>query len=133
MNFFCSLGDPYSQRPWIFLIGLTPSCITQKSKYYISVWIKTYISILNFKPFSCSLFNTCPNLTGWLSQSLVSNTNRSYIYDHVYSKPWNILLILFWKISGKFLTPIVICLYLHLTHFSIIVNILLAFYGILIG
>ena len=115
----------YGFYPSIY--GFTPSHVTQKPKYPISVCLKNYFSILHLSSFSFILLSINYSFYTWSVQSTLVKTNRSSMNTRMNSNPWNKSFIFYWKMSGEFETPIVRRLYWYSPPVRIIVHKLLAF------
>ena len=112
----------------IFLfMGLTPSHVTQKPKYSISVCLKNDLWVLYLSPFPSSLLRVNSSFCTWSVQSPFVRIKSSYIHAQMNSNPWNKSLIFCLKMSDKLDTPVGRCLYQYFPHRRIIVHKLLKF------
>ena len=82
--------------------GITPSLLTQKLRYSISVHLKNYFSIFTFNPISAGFCETLFRSFRWSMKSFLVITSATSIYDNIVSNPSKILEILCWKLSWMF-------------------------------
>ena len=67
---------------FFYLWVLRHRVLPTKLKYYITVFLKKYFSILHWSLFSFSLFRVNYNFCTWYFQSPFVHTNISYMYAH---------------------------------------------------